>query len=231
MAIAAPATASAPAPADQKIMDKIAKLHIAGVRDEDICDVMGMEPEVLESVFLHAEFKRLLGRLTIEKLEQDELLNGGWDTVEALAVNAVIKNLSLMPDPKYALAAAQVANKAQRRSSVAPKLITPQNGQRFQIRLEQIFVNGMQGGLITDAATPALNLRPAKAEPRKQQDFLPLNKVEELLTVPEPALPAPEPGTSRTISSAILAEVRAPDVLERFVYDGEFDAPESADAE
>lgn len=221
---------------DQKALSKIAKLQVAGVAQEDICDVMGLTAEQLTEATASADFKSLSSRMLVEQVEQDELLNGGWDTVESLALTAVVKNLQLMPDPKYALAAAQVANKAQRRSSVSPKLITPQNGKRFSIRLEQIFVNGLRGGLTPPEGDGALTLRTARIEPRKQQDFLPLNKVEEILThEPEP-LPAHLNGAeaapgSTTVSQNTLDEVTAPEhnsgpVAQRFVFAGEFDSDE-----
>lgn len=161
-----------------QILEKLARLQVMGVADEEMCQIAGVAKDVLDGVFATSEFLEIAARIKGEQYVQMEQVNRGWDAVEEFAVAKVMETLSGgFADPDYALRAAVLANKANRRGKNglgvhqnAPLVIQP--GLQSVIQLHVNLVNKLQQNLeVTERTSrPALQqkevncLNPAQAK-------------------------------------------------------------------
>jgi len=163
---------------DIKKLEKIAKLVLVQVKQNQIALVCGVSESSISQIISSKEYKEVEQVMLVEKAEQMSLLDEGWDGVEALGVKRVLQELQQNPDPEFALKAAVVANKAIRRenSSFKNKPIAADQGVRATIHLNPVFVDKMQNNLtIQVGGNESLDLVP------KASDFLPASDVNELL--------------------------------------------------
>ena len=155
------------------------------VPEAQIAKAVGL-PDITEAFEL-TEYKEILARISTEYFEQNQQLNDGWNSVEAMALTTVINNLEWSKDPDYALRAAMLANKANRRGDVTQQPINGQAGARAVFHLTANFIeklqhfgkehsNGDAAKVIEEVAKPA----------HKDTDYMVPEKVEKLFVVNQP---------------------------------------------
>jgi len=162
-------------------LDRIAAMKAEGIADADIAETCGIEESTLVAVYEKDEFKEAVGRLKSDKFDTFQTMNTGWDMIENFAMNKVIEHLQKMPDPDYALRAAAMANKAQRRgkSNNAPIHASP--NQQVTIILQQGFADRLAKGVVLEHERPD-----AKTMEKKDNNFMPPKKVQNLLKSMKP---------------------------------------------
>ena len=162
------------------LFSRIAKMEAMGVANGDIARATGLSAGRITQIQSNDEYKLILTEASADNLERNIMMNKGWDSVEEQSLAIVVENLVSVPDPDYALKAAALANKAQRRNA-GNRTLEPGRGNFAVINLNASFVEkvnrlfeeggGENGG--DDGRTLEL--------PKKDSDFLPPNAVEKLL--------------------------------------------------
>ena len=173
-------------------LEKIARMALFDVPEAQIAKAVGLEDiaDYIES----QEYKDVLARISTEYFEQNQQLNDGWNSVEALALTAVIDNLTWSKDPDFALRAAGMANKANRRGDVTQQPINGQAGARAVFHLTQNFIQKLQNfgdenkGVVNGNADLGIENKPA----HKDTDYMVPEKVEKLFVVNQPKVNKPE---------------------------------------
>ena len=99
----------------QTALERIAKMEHAGVSHDQIAAACGIDLANLTTLMDKDKFKVVLAKIAGEAFDKFDTLNQGWDMVESTAINHVFDHLERAPDPDFALKAAALANKAQRR--------------------------------------------------------------------------------------------------------------------
>lgn len=133
-------------PSVENKFEKIANLLLLDVPETQIAAAVGLSPGRISQIKEDENFKQIYALKASEKLEEQQLMNEGWDAVESFALKTVINTLQLGTDPDYALKAAMIANKANRRGAAANKPIPAELGTRVVLNLTQNFVNKIQHG-------------------------------------------------------------------------------------
>jgi len=129
----------------QDLLEKLARMQASGMCDADIAVAAGLSASRISQIFKSEEFETAQEIVTSEMFEQQELMNQGWDSVEALGVNKVIEVLGADPDPDFALRAAVLANKAVRRGGgYKNNPISQDAGLKAVIVLNNCFVTKIQ---------------------------------------------------------------------------------------
>lgn len=129
----------------QDKLEKLARMAHAGVGTKQLSNIVGLTESKLEVILKSDEFNAEIAKIESEAFENLSLMNQGWDGIEEKAMSQVLNHLSNVPDPDYALKAAVVANKAQRRGTQhqnAPIQIQP--NLQTVIELNVDFVNQLQ---------------------------------------------------------------------------------------
>ena len=158
----------------QKAIARVAAMKNAGMPDDQIATACSISLEVLEKVYAKEEYKAEIARITEESFDKYNTLNEGWDVVENLAMNRVIEVLDKMPDPEFALRAAAVANKAQRRGRHNNSPIAAIPNSQVTIQLTANFADRMQQDFTIQERKP-------EAIEQKENNFLAPKKVQALL--------------------------------------------------
>ena len=167
-------------------LDRIAKLSVQGLPNDDICAIMHLDGEQLEEIKQHQLYKEKEAALFGEKLDTFETINDGLDNIELLTLNQILTYLQCSTDPDFALKALAVVNRATRRGHVNNKPLGVPNGNRTTIDLSQHFVLALQ-----DGRNGQTEKRPANVLENIQQkviDSLPIEKVERMLEHSEPVM-------------------------------------------
>lgn len=156
-----------------------------GLTDVAIADVLLLSLEQVKSCRESEEFKVKYAEVAKEQIDRQIDLAEGWDAVEEKAVQAVLESLQYNRDPKYALAAANVANKAERRKQIrdtAPAIDASKAAGGTNIivlKLNQNFITSQRG----DESAKIIDVTPIDKSliPRKQVDLPTPKAVEEFL--------------------------------------------------
>lgn len=156
-------------------LGKIAKMDFAGVPERQIAAACNISVAKLTQLQETEEYKTTLATIASESFEKVDVLNGGWDMVENLAMNKVVGHLGKGVDPDYALKAAAYANKAVRRGRHNNDPISVQPGQQAVINVSLLFADKLQQAF-------TVNPRASKELKKKDDNFLPPKSVNELLT-------------------------------------------------
>lgn len=171
------------------LFERIAKMEAMGVANGDIAKATGLSDGRISQVQAEPEYQELLVAASAENLERNMLINQGWDSVEEQALATVVTHLTSAPDPDYALKAAALANKAQRKNA-GNKSLNPGSGNYAVINLNATFVekvNGMfsigkDGNEGENVSISGENSENSQRQlPQKDSNFLPPNAVEKLL--------------------------------------------------
>jgi len=127
--------------------EKIANLLILEVPESQIAAAVGFSVGRISQLKEDPKFKEFFAGKIAAHYEQHKEVNDGWDAVERDALSVVVTALQWSKDPDFALKAAMIANKAQRRGQAAAnRPINNDLGARVVLNLNQTFVNQIQSG-------------------------------------------------------------------------------------
>lgn len=113
-----------PSGADFSSVDAITRARIGslsahGVPDLQIADILFLTSEQVVACKFSEEFKKKYAEVAEDQIQKQIDLAEGWDAVETKGLEQVLTTLDYNRDPKFALAAATMANKALRRKNQA----------------------------------------------------------------------------------------------------------------
>lgn len=176
---------------DNAKFDKIARMALFDIPQTQIAKAVGLSDSRISQIVETEEYKTVLSAISIEYFERNQQLNDGWQSVEALALGTVVDNLAWNKDPDFALRAAMIANKAQKRGETAKQPIDAQAGARAVFHLTQNFIQKLQhfGG---ENKTPDGEVIENKPPAQKDADYMVPEKVEALFVVNQPKVKKPE---------------------------------------
>ena len=161
---------------ENKHVEKIAKMVIAQVPQNQIASACGVSEGLISQVMQTNQYKEIEQTIAVQKFQESELINQGWDGIEARGIKRVLEELQLNPDPEFALKSAVVANKAIRRGTHGQNPIPESTGVRAVIHLNPIFAEKLQQNFfISDEKNKQLIENP------KDSDFMPAKDVHDLL--------------------------------------------------
>lgn len=173
---------------DKDRLTKIARMVAYDVPHTQIAAACGISESRVSQLLETDEFKEVLQILMAERFEQNKSINDGWDAIEATALNSILEKLQWMSDPDFALKAAMMANRAQRRGQFNNRPLDGRDGVRAVVHLKAQFIEKMQQNTVNVAngngntENPVLQLQKrngATAE-QKREDFLPPEKIEKM---------------------------------------------------
>ena len=101
---------------EEQVLDKIARLTYAGVLDVEIANVVNLSAGRISQIKEEDGYKAHYSKVVSEKFTDRQDTDDSWDKIEKLATKRIADHLAWAQDPDYALRAAMVANKAQRRN-------------------------------------------------------------------------------------------------------------------
>lgn len=170
---------STTASVSKDVLEKIARMMSYEVPQKQIAAVMGVSESRISQIINSQEFEEVFGVIAYEKFEEQETLNQGWDGVETLAIDRVLKYMQVDPDPDFALKAAAVANKANRRGSHRNRPIDPQQaGMRSVVLLNATYVDKLQQNFQIEQRE-----HPEQVDREKRDDSLAPGQLDQLLNV------------------------------------------------
>lgn len=171
---------------------------------QEICDVLQITAEQVLFAKGTVAYAEAFADKAREKAMQQIDISDGWDGVEANAIAKVLAALKHSEDPKYALLAAGLANKAKRRTGMTARTIDANRvGGIVHISLNQKFVtnvqnnggqinveNGSQTGSRSERSDgPDTNTRAGQPQlPKKIRDMPTPKQVTDLLAPSRPLL-------------------------------------------
>jgi len=157
-------------------LEKMASMQIAGVPSTQIALATGLSEGRISQLHEEPIYLEILQALSAKDHEKQELLNQGWDSVEAMSVGVLVRELQGTPEPEFALRAAQAANKAVRRGQFKNNPIAQNMGLKAVVMLNPTFVDKLQQNFDVTKT----NNEDTKLE-KKECDFLAPNAVQKLL--------------------------------------------------
>ena len=161
---------------ETKHLEKIANMVLVNVPQNQIAAACNVSESRISQIINLPEYKLIEQKVAVDKFEESEMLNMGWDSVEALGVKHTILALNNNPEPEFALKAALVANKAVRRGTFQNQPIPQSAGIRAVIHLNPVFVDKLQQNFdISEERFKHLTDNP------KDSDFMPAADVHSLL--------------------------------------------------
>jgi len=161
---------------ETKHLEKIANMVLVNVPQNQIAAACGVSEGRISQIINLPEYKLIEQQAAVAKFEESEMLNEGWDSVEALGVKHTIIALQNNPDPEFSLKAAVVANKAVRRGTFQNQPIPQSAGIRAVIHLNPVFVDKLQQNFeISEERFQGLSNK------AKDSDFMPAADVHNLL--------------------------------------------------
>jgi len=166
----------------QQRLEKIANMVALDVPKTQIARAVGLSEGRITQILESEEFKEKLQVIESEELEKQQSLNDGWDTIEQLALQSILTTLQYNKDPDFALRAATMANRANRRGAKNNQPLQPQTGARVVLNLTQSFVSKLEGGEEKVNATIEVS---ADELDKKGEDAVSPKRVEELLAPEE----------------------------------------------
>lgn len=142
-----------PSGADFSSVDAITRARIGslcahGLTDAQIADVLILTNEQVLACKSSEEYLTAYSKVAEELIQRQIDLSEGWDAVETKGIEQVLQTLEYNRDPKYALAAAVMANKAQRRKNQAgnaPVIDASQTGKNniIILNINKNYVNNV----------------------------------------------------------------------------------------
>lgn len=158
----------------QEAIDRIAKMDFAGVPEKQIATACNISTVKLAELQKTEGYRVALATIASESFENMDIVNGGWNMVENLAVNKVAEHLNKVVDPDFALKAAAYANKAIRRGRHSNEPIAIQPGQQAVINVSLLFAEKLQQAF-------TVNSYATKKLKKKDDNFLSPKAVDALL--------------------------------------------------
>lgn len=159
---------------------RVASLSARNVSDMAISDVLLLTIEQVLGCKNTEEYKKKYAEVAEEIIQAQIDRDEGWDAIETRALEVVFETLKYNRDPKYALSAAALANKAERRNSSGkgPHIIdnSGQTNNVIVLNLNKTYVNNVNETGVGGQAK-VIN------QPQKRND-LPSPKIVEALLAP-----------------------------------------------
>jgi hypothetical protein len=154
--------------------ERIVALDAKKVPHEQIALVLGIDSEKLLAIMDSEGYQTALAIKEEQDVLKYDTLNDGWDIVENLAVNRVIETLEKNSDPDFAMKAATLANKAQRRGKHVNAPLNAQPNMQTIIQVTQNFASALQNNY-------AIKERDVRLIAKKDSNFLSAKGVQSLL--------------------------------------------------
>lgn len=165
----------------EEVMNKISRMHIMGVPDEQISAVIGCGIADVQEIKETDDYKKVYGGLVEEELAETFGQRASWDNIEAKACDHLLRHMNGFVDVDTAIKVATFANRANRRNF---------GGNQNQIPVPQqigLTVINLQPGFVEALNSRDRAPRVIEHQEQKQQDFLDSRSVEKLLSFkPEP---------------------------------------------
>lgn len=161
-------------------LQKLARMELHGIAREQTAMALGVSESRISQVILTDEFLEHAQTVAGENFQQNELINKGWDGIEALGIKRVVQALQQDPEPEFALRAATFANKAQRRGGFTNQPISQAAGVRAIVQLNSTFVQKLQQNFNIEKQDNS-----AMVENQKDSNFLGAKAVQDLLQRPQ----------------------------------------------
>lgn len=166
---------------NQAQLEKLARMRSAGMQAVDIAVATSLTESRLSQIFATEDFMKVEELVANEQFEEQELMNAGWDGIEALGINKVVEHLNADPDPEFALKAAALANKASRRGTHRNNPIaTAAGGLKAVVVLNNTFVAQLQGNAVLGNKSGEKSL----VNQKKAVNFMAPKCVQDLLHIP-----------------------------------------------
>lgn len=105
-----------------KQAEQLLKLKRSGAPKQVIMDSLGITEDDYSKLVSRADVKAAILEYETNKASNSAIFDANWDSLENLAMQAVMSELRTNPDPEYALRVATTANKAIRRQREDAKL-------------------------------------------------------------------------------------------------------------
>ncbi len=167
----------------ETLIERVVKLEIKKVSAEDICRVCGFDLAMLRKIRDNELFKDGLAIANEEIIDRYDTLNDGWDMVENKALNIILNEVTKdYVDADYAMKAAMLANKAQRRGMHQNNPITPVPNAQVIIHLNGDFSQKLQQNFNIPQQIPVEKIL------KKDDNFLPPSSVGKMLGSAKKAL-------------------------------------------
>lgn len=128
----------------EELYEKVARLEAASVPHMQIAKAVGLSPGRITQILKEDLCQRYLQEAVEENLEFAQTVNDGWDGVESTALVTVLKHLKVTSDPKFALQAAVMANKATRKGRAGDRVIDGRDGATSVIVLNAPFMQRLE---------------------------------------------------------------------------------------
>jgi len=157
-------------------MQKLARMELHGIDRKQTSLAMGVSESRISQIIETEEYKEQAEIIAGEAFQQNELINKGWDGIEALGIRRVVTALQNDPDPEFALKAATYANKASRRGGYANTPISQNAGVRAIVQLNTTFVEKLQQNFKIEKQDTSI-----LAGQQKDSNFLGAKSVQDLL--------------------------------------------------
>jgi hypothetical protein len=162
-------------PVQRDHYERIARMHLMEVPLKQIAAVCNLsESRISQIIESDENYAGVQSEIAASVIESQGILNQSWDMVESLGVNAVFEALRHNPDPDFALRAAAIANRANRRGG-NQAIPVGQAGVRAVITLNATFAERLQQNFQVNTGSMA------ELPEKKATNFLSSGSVEKLL--------------------------------------------------
>lgn len=161
-------------------IEKIARMASFDVPAVQIARAMGLSEARISQITNSDEYKITLAEISTEFFEQNQTLNDGWDSIEAMSLNTLMTNLNWSKDPDFALRVAAVANKANRRGSISNRMIDGQTGARAIFHLTANFISKLDRLQQINVTSSANGEDKNNIPSQKESDYMVPEQVEKL---------------------------------------------------
>lgn len=129
---------------DERML-KLARMVEQGVPEKELAGIFSVSGEQLSTVLASEPYLAAVAHVQNEAFDKRQLLNNGWDGIEEFALTTVLGYLQgPTPDPDYALKAAALANKAERRGKHVNEPIVVQPNMQSVIQLNAQYVGKLE---------------------------------------------------------------------------------------
>lgn len=163
----------------KEIFERIAKMESFGMTPVKIATATGLSESRISQIRQMPEYRTVLSNSETAEHEKFQTLNDGWDNVEAWSLNNVLMALKNSPDPDFALRAATIANRAQRRGRQNIPIGSTANGVRAVINLNGNYIEKLQADFTVENHRE--NIRNTQTLVQKDASYMQPSAVEKLL--------------------------------------------------
>lgn len=156
---------------------RVGSLAARGITDSQIADVLLLSVEQVMACRGTEEYKKKYAEVAEEAIQAQIDRDEGWDAIETKALEVVMQTLAYNRDPRFALSAAALANKASRKvNETGPKVIdnSRQTTNVIVLNLNKTYVNKVSESGVGGS-------RPITIDQKKRSDLPSPKSVEELL--------------------------------------------------